>query len=99
MDEAEFTRFHSSVKRGDIVGVIGFPGLDTTENVSSIISFPIRLTFMLCDFKMNGTVVIIHARLYKYVLSHINECKFLYLSWANFIVIWMNFLLDNYVSP
>ncbi|XP_021625849.1 lysine--tRNA ligase, cytoplasmic [Manihot esculenta] len=26
MDEAEFSRFHSSVKRGDIVGVIGFPG-------------------------------------------------------------------------
>ncbi|XP_030510203.1 lysine--tRNA ligase, cytoplasmic isoform X1 [Cannabis sativa] len=26
MDEAEFSRFHSSVKRGDIVGVSGFPG-------------------------------------------------------------------------
>ncbi|KAJ9159831.1 hypothetical protein P3X46_025295 [Hevea brasiliensis] len=26
MDEGEFSRFHSSVKRGDIVGVIGFPG-------------------------------------------------------------------------
>lgn len=26
MDEAEFTRFHSGVKRGDIVGVTGFPG-------------------------------------------------------------------------
>ena len=23
----EFTRFHSSVKRGDIVGIVGFPGL------------------------------------------------------------------------
>ncbi|OVA16355.1 Lysine-tRNA ligase [Macleaya cordata] len=26
MDEAEFSRFHSGVKRGDIVGVSGFPG-------------------------------------------------------------------------
>lgn len=26
MDEVEFSRFHSSVKRGDIVGVTGFPG-------------------------------------------------------------------------
>ncbi|KAI3845142.1 hypothetical protein MKX03_019809 [Papaver bracteatum] len=26
MDEAAFTRFHSGVKRGDIVGVTGFPG-------------------------------------------------------------------------
>ncbi|KAJ9175431.1 hypothetical protein P3X46_013987 [Hevea brasiliensis] len=26
MDEAQFSRFHSSVKRGDVVGVIGFPG-------------------------------------------------------------------------
>ncbi|XP_068647102.1 lysine--tRNA ligase isoform X1 [Aristolochia californica] len=26
MDEAEFSRYHSSVKRGDIVGVSGFPG-------------------------------------------------------------------------
>ncbi|KAL7110602.1 hypothetical protein ACP275_05G036600 [Erythranthe tilingii] len=26
MEEEEFTRFHSSVKRGDIVGIIGFPG-------------------------------------------------------------------------
>ncbi|KAK6134098.1 hypothetical protein DH2020_032156 [Rehmannia glutinosa] len=25
LDEEEFTRFHSSVKRGDIVGIIGFP--------------------------------------------------------------------------
>lgn len=27
MDEAEFSKFHSSVKRGDIVGIRGFPGL------------------------------------------------------------------------
>ncbi|XP_044464513.1 lysine--tRNA ligase, cytoplasmic-like [Mangifera indica] len=26
MDEVEFSKFHSSVKRGDIVGVTGFPG-------------------------------------------------------------------------
>ncbi|KAF3453300.1 hypothetical protein FNV43_RR03740 [Rhamnella rubrinervis] len=26
MDEAEFSKFHSSVKRGDIVGITGFPG-------------------------------------------------------------------------
>ncbi|XVF29513.1 hypothetical protein REPUB_Repub15cG0128700 [Reevesia pubescens] len=26
LDEAEFAKFHSSVKRGDIVGVTGFPG-------------------------------------------------------------------------
>ncbi|KAL2546150.1 Lysine--tRNA ligase [Forsythia ovata] len=26
LDEEEFTKFHSSVKRGDIVGIIGFPG-------------------------------------------------------------------------
>lgn len=26
LDEAEFSRFHASVKRGDIVGVTGFPG-------------------------------------------------------------------------
>lgn len=26
LDEAEFSKFHSSVKRGDIVGVTGFPG-------------------------------------------------------------------------
>ncbi|XP_043715563.1 lysine--tRNA ligase, cytoplasmic-like [Telopea speciosissima] len=26
MDEAEFSRFHSGVKHGDIVGVSGFPG-------------------------------------------------------------------------
>ncbi|KAL3644670.1 hypothetical protein CASFOL_009850 [Castilleja foliolosa] len=26
LEEEEFTRFHSSVKRGDIVGIIGFPG-------------------------------------------------------------------------
>ena len=26
MDEAEFSRFHSGVKRGNIVGVTGFPG-------------------------------------------------------------------------
>lgn len=28
MDEAEFSRLHSGVKRGDIVGVTGFPGPD-----------------------------------------------------------------------
>lgn len=27
LDEAEFSKLHSSVKRGDIVGVTGFPGL------------------------------------------------------------------------
>lgn len=27
MDEVEFSKFHASVKRGDIVGVTGFPGL------------------------------------------------------------------------
>ncbi|XP_054804919.1 lysine--tRNA ligase, cytoplasmic [Prosopis cineraria] len=26
MDEAEFSKFHSNVKRGDIVGITGFPG-------------------------------------------------------------------------
>ncbi|WJX28157.1 lysine--tRNA ligase [Trifolium repens] len=26
LDEAEFSRFHSNVKRGDIVGITGFPG-------------------------------------------------------------------------
>ncbi|KAL3828884.1 hypothetical protein ACJIZ3_017686 [Penstemon smallii] len=26
LEEEEFTKFHSSVKRGDIVGIIGFPG-------------------------------------------------------------------------
>ncbi|CAA0809031.1 Lysine--tRNA ligase [Striga hermonthica] len=26
LDEEEFSRFHNSVKRGDIVGIIGFPG-------------------------------------------------------------------------
>jgi lysyl-tRNA synthetase class 2 len=26
LDEAEFSRFHSGVKRGDIVGIVGFPG-------------------------------------------------------------------------
>ncbi|XP_057507440.1 lysine--tRNA ligase-like [Actinidia eriantha] len=26
MDEAEFLKFHSAVKRGDIVGIIGYPG-------------------------------------------------------------------------
>ncbi|XP_059637367.1 lysine--tRNA ligase [Cornus florida] len=26
LDEAEFSKFHSGVKRGDIVGIIGFPG-------------------------------------------------------------------------
>ncbi|KAJ8445755.1 hypothetical protein Cgig2_026082 [Carnegiea gigantea] len=26
LDEAEFSRFHASVKRGDVVGVTGFPG-------------------------------------------------------------------------
>ncbi|CAL5439440.1 unnamed protein product [Camellia sinensis] len=25
LDEAEFSKFHSGVKRGDIVGVIGYP--------------------------------------------------------------------------
>jgi lysyl-tRNA synthetase class 2 len=27
LDEAEFSKFHSNVKRGDIVGTTGFPGL------------------------------------------------------------------------
>ncbi|CAL5333441.1 unnamed protein product [Camellia sinensis] len=27
LDEAEFSKFHSGVKRGDIVGVIGYPGI------------------------------------------------------------------------
>lgn len=26
MDEAEFVKHHASVKRGDIVGICGFPG-------------------------------------------------------------------------
>ncbi|CAH1449414.1 unnamed protein product [Lactuca virosa] len=26
LDEAEFSKYHSSVKRGDIVGIVGFPG-------------------------------------------------------------------------
>ncbi|GLT32311.1 hypothetical protein SLA2020_069860, partial [Shorea laevis] len=26
MDEAEFSKSHSAVKRGDIVGITGFPG-------------------------------------------------------------------------
>lgn len=33
MDEAEFSRFHSGVKRGDIVGVTGFPGSLGDEGV------------------------------------------------------------------
>jgi hypothetical protein len=27
MDETEFTKYHSSVKRGDIVGICGYPGI------------------------------------------------------------------------
>jgi len=27
LDEVEFSKFHSNVKRGDIVGITGFPGL------------------------------------------------------------------------
>lgn len=27
LDESEFIRFHSTVKRGDLVGISGFPGL------------------------------------------------------------------------
>jgi len=27
LDEAEFTKYHSGVKRGDIVGICGYPGL------------------------------------------------------------------------
>lgn len=34
MEEAEFTTFHSSVKRGDIVGVTGFPGKTRTGELS-----------------------------------------------------------------
>lgn len=38
LDEVEFSKFHDSVKRGDIVGVIGFPGLcfrtfDSSQNL------------------------------------------------------------------
>lgn len=28
LDEAEFSELHSTVKRGDIVGVVGIPGWD-----------------------------------------------------------------------
>ncbi|KAL2519020.1 Lysine--tRNA ligase [Abeliophyllum distichum] len=31
LDEEEFTKFHSSVKRGDIVGIIGFPGKNSAK--------------------------------------------------------------------
>jgi hypothetical protein len=27
LDEAEFSKYHSGVKRGDIVGICGYPGL------------------------------------------------------------------------
>nr|KAJ0198889.1 hypothetical protein LSAT_V11C600302600 [Lactuca sativa] len=27
LDEAEFSKFHSGVKCGDVVGIVGFPGL------------------------------------------------------------------------
>lgn len=30
----EFTKFHSGLKRGDVVGVVGFPGLDSLDPVS-----------------------------------------------------------------
>ncbi|KAF7145981.1 hypothetical protein RHSIM_Rhsim04G0222500 [Rhododendron simsii] len=28
LDKAEFSKLHSGVKRGDVVGVIGYPGLE-----------------------------------------------------------------------
>jgi hypothetical protein len=36
MNEAEFSSFHSNVKRGDIVGVKGFPGLCCYEFIDSL---------------------------------------------------------------
>lgn len=28
LDEAEFSKLHFGVKRGDVVGVVGYPGLE-----------------------------------------------------------------------
>ncbi|KAL6552509.1 hypothetical protein OROHE_007873 [Orobanche hederae] len=36
LDEAEFSRFHSNVEHGDLVGVSGFP-VDVTKKVSNVI--------------------------------------------------------------
>lgn len=37
MDETEFTRYHSNVKRGDIVGICGYPG--NTYHITSFFLF------------------------------------------------------------
>lgn len=34
LSEAEFAKFHGGVKRGDIVGVVGFPGMRCFELTS-----------------------------------------------------------------
>uniref|UniRef100_A0A803KTH3 Lysine--tRNA ligase n=1 Tax=Chenopodium quinoa TaxID=63459 RepID=A0A803KTH3_CHEQI len=47
LDEAEFSKFHASVKRGDIVGVTGFPVLPYIYELSILPAFPHALTYVI----------------------------------------------------
>ncbi|KAI3923072.1 hypothetical protein MKW98_022519 [Papaver atlanticum] len=53
MDEAAFTRFHSGVKRGDIVGVTGFPGKSKRGELSVFPESFLVLSPCLCMMPRN----------------------------------------------
>ncbi|KAL6566621.1 hypothetical protein OROMI_015025 [Orobanche minor] len=48
VDEAEFSRFHSNVKRGDIFGVSGFPGKNKRGELSIFPRSFVVLSRCLC---------------------------------------------------
>ncbi|CAI9293709.1 unnamed protein product [Lactuca saligna] len=49
LDEAEFSKYHSGVKRGDIVGIVGFPGKSKRGELS-IFSKNIHGAFSLSSY-------------------------------------------------
>ncbi|KAK6132031.1 hypothetical protein DH2020_034224 [Rehmannia glutinosa] len=59
LDEEEFTRFHSSVKRGDIVGIIGFPGACIVALHITVIWF-IKTVKVLNEVMVYATCVVAH---------------------------------------
>lgn len=64
MDEVEFSKFHSSVKRGDIVGVTGFPGW----MLKLLINSHYRFNSLYVDSEVIDLVSLIELRKYQNTL-------------------------------
>lgn len=53
MDENEFCKYHSGVKRGDIVGICGFPGLYTSILVGYMMDCSFSIVFLAASGRVS----------------------------------------------